>query len=88
MQLKLYNKVIMQLTLNLDKKQAYHIISQLSANQIGKIIYELSENNIEEKSKKEISIFQKFILSGPVMSDEQYSDFYKQRQHFNLWRTQ
>jgi len=54
----------------------------------------------KEKKKKPISFnhllnvqadvktsdFQKFILSAPVMSDNQYSDFKQQRQHFDEWR--
>ena len=30
--------------------------------------------------------FQKFLLSGPVMSDDQYSAFKKNRKTFNQWR--
>ena len=46
----------------------------------------LSQNNKE--AKLEISDFQKFILTGPVMSDEQYTNFKQQRHQFNLWRIQ
>ena len=77
----------MELTLNLGYGQIYNLVSQLPANQIAKIKYELSEAVIAEKAKKEASDFQKFILSGPVMSDEQYSIFDQQRQYFNQWRT-
>ncbi len=30
--------------------------------------------------------FQKFLLSGPIMSDEQYKLFKEARKHFNKWR--
>ena len=33
------------------------------------------------------SDFQRFILSGPVMSDSQYQNFKQQREEFNSWRT-
>jgi hypothetical protein len=78
----------MELTLDIGYNQVWHLVNQLPANQIAKIKYELSENSIVEKSKREISDFQKFILSAPTMSDEQYDNFNQQRQHFNQWRVQ
>ena len=77
----------MELTLNIGFGQIINLINQLPANQIAKIKNEFTEHNIAEKAKTEISDFQKFILSGPVMSEEQYSNFNQERQHFNLWRT-
>ena len=78
----------MELTLDIGYNQVLHLVNQLPANQIAKIKYEVSENSIVEKAKREISDFQKFILSAPVMSDEQYDNFNQQRQHFNQWRVQ
>jgi len=78
----------MELTLNLGYGQIFNLVSQLPANQIAKIKYEISEKSIAEKAKKEVSDFQKFILAGPVMNDEQYSNFNQQREHFDLWRAQ
>ena len=78
----------MELTLELGYSQIFHLVSQLPANQIAKMKYELSESNIAKKAKVEMSDFQKFILAAPVMSDEQYSNFHQQRTHFNQWRTQ
>ena len=53
----------------------------MPANQIAKIKYEVLEDNIAEKAKKEVSDFQKFILAGPIMNDEQYTNF-SHRKHF------
>ena len=78
----------MELTLSLEYAQIINLIKQLPANQIEKIKKELTENFILTKAKSEISDFQKFILAGPVMSNDQYQDFKQQRQQFNLWRTQ
>jgi len=78
----------MELTLNVGYSQILHLISQLPANQIAKIKYEISDKSIAEKAKTEISEFQKFLLSAPIMSDEQYNNFIQQRAHFNQWRTQ
>jgi len=78
----------MELTLNINYEQIVNLIRQLPSNQIAKITREFSESYISEKAKTEISDFQKFILSGPIMSDEQHSSFKQQRQHFNTWRIQ
>ena len=78
----------MELTVNLGYAQIMELVKQLPANQIARIKKELTENYIQIKAKSEISDFQKFILTGPVMSDEQYTNFKQQRQQFNLWRTQ
>jgi len=77
----------MELTLNIGFGQIVNLLGQLPANQIAKIKNEFTECDIAEKAKAEISDFRKFILSGPVMSEEQYSDFNQKRKHFNLWRT-
>jgi len=78
----------MELTLSLEYAQIINLVKQLPANQIEKIKKELTENFILTKAKSEVSDFQKFILAGPVMSDNQYQNFKQQRQQFNLWRTQ
>ena len=77
----------MELTLNLGFGQIVNLLNQLPANQIAKIKNEFTEFHVAEKAKAEISDFQKFILAGPVMSEEQYANFNQQRQHFNAWRT-
>ncbi|GHT61429.1 hypothetical protein FACS189451_03440 [Bacteroidia bacterium] len=78
----------MELTLNLGYTQIIDLVRQLPANQIEKMKKELTESYVQTKAKAEVSDFQKFILTGPVMSNEQYMNFKQQRQQFNLWRTQ
>jgi hypothetical protein len=78
----------MEVTLNLEYRQILNLVRQLPANQIEKIKEELMKNFIQTKAQSEISEFQNFILSGPVMSDSQYQVFKQQREQFNLWRTQ
>lgn len=34
----------------------------------------------------ELTDFQKFLLTGPVMSDEDYDFFLEKRQDFNKWK--
>ena len=76
----------MELTLDVGFREIVGLLRQLPANQIAKIKNEFSEDYIEEKAKSEISDFRKFILTGPMMSDEQYTDWRQQRKQFNLWR--
>lgn len=77
----------MELTLNLGYAQIIDLVRQLPANQIEKMKKELTENFILTKAKSEVSDFQKFILAGPVMSNDQYQIFKQQRQQFNSWRS-
>jgi hypothetical protein len=78
----------MELTLNLEYAQIINLVRQLPVNQKEEIKKELAENFILTKAKSEVSDFKKFVLSGPVMSDEQYEEFKQHREQFNLWRTQ
>jgi len=77
----------MELTVNLEYRQVLDLVRQLPDSQIEKIRKELMNNFIWTKARLEVTDFQKFILSGPVMSDSQYQVFQQQREHFNLWRT-
>ncbi|MBW8051068.1 MAG: hypothetical protein FVQ77_12165 [Cytophagales bacterium] len=36
--------------------------------------------------KKKLINFQKLLLEGPVMSDEDYNYFVEKRNHFNQWK--
>jgi hypothetical protein len=78
----------MQLTVNLGYDQIVNLVKQLPANQIEKIKQEFTQDYINAKAQTEISEFQKFLLSGPVMSDQHYKEFKENREHFNAWRIQ
>ncbi len=39
-----------------------------------------------QPSTSELSDFQKFLLTAPVMSDEDYQFFIEKRQEFNKWK--
>ena len=77
----------MELRLNVGFGQLVELINRLPASQIAKIKNEFPDRNIALKAKEEVIDFQKFILKGPVMSKEQYSNFKEQRKQFSLWRT-
>lgn len=76
----------MELTLNLEYEQIMGLVKQLPANQIAKLKAELDDSYLEVKSEAEIQEFRALLLQGPVMSDEQYMMFKKNRTKFNLWR--
>jgi len=77
----------MELRLNVGFGQLVDLINRLPASQIVKIKNEFPDSEIVLKAKEEIIDFQRFILKGPVMSKEQYSNFKEQRRQFSLWRT-
>ena len=76
----------MELTMNIEFGQIMHLLGQMPAKQVAKIRNEFSELYVAEKAKAEVTDFQQFLLSAPVMSTEQYSNFSEQRQHINSWR--
>lgn len=55
-----------------------------------KILINDRENIINKKGsasdKKKLTDFQKLLLDGPVMSDEDYNYFVEKRNHFNQWK--
>ena len=77
----------MQLTVNIRYEQLIKIIRHLPANQRAKIKSDLDNNVAESKSETERADFQKFLLKGPIMTDNQYDAFKENRKVFNQWRS-
>ncbi|MCD4789892.1 MAG: hypothetical protein K8R37_07825 [Bacteroidales bacterium] len=77
----------MQFTVDIKYNELLKIIKQLPAFQIEKLKAEINDDLIIQKSKTEKSEFQKFLLSGPIMSDEQYKIFQENREKFIKWRS-
>lgn len=76
----------MELKLNISYRELLKLIKQLPTNQIKKLKSELS-NDLLEKTNNFKSNFQDFLLSGPVMTDEQYDSYIENRKNLNKWRT-
>ncbi len=77
----------MELKLKISYSELLELIKQLPARQLAKLKAELSEDLIKEKAKKELpDEFYKLIMEGPVMTDEQYSEFLINRKRFSQWR--
>ncbi|TLU99104.1 hypothetical protein [Dyadobacter luticola] len=76
----------MELTINVEYEQILKLAKQLPAAKIIQLKSDLNTDFIENKAEKEISDFQRFLLSGPVMTDDQLKDFKQNRESWNVWR--
>ncbi len=77
----------MELKLKIEYQELLSLIRQLSESQLKKLKADIDRVNGQKKSQIKISDFQKLLLSGPVMSDEQYQQYIDNRKKFNQWRT-
>ncbi len=76
----------MEVTIDLKFEQLKELIKQLPASQLAKLKSELSDSFLKKKAKKDITKLQEFLLQGPVMSDQQFESYQKNRKEFNTWR--
>ena len=76
----------MEVTIDLKFEQLKELIKQLPASQLKKLKAELSESFLKKKAKKDVHKLQDFLLQGPVMSDEQFEAYQKNRKDLNVWR--
>lgn len=77
----------MELKLKIEYQELLSLIRQLSESQLKKLKADVDRVNGQKKTQIKISDFQKLLLSGPVMSDEQYQQYIDNRKKFNQWRT-
>lgn len=82
----------MELSINIEYEQLLQLIKGLPYNQKKKLTREI-EKDLKTKTKRkgksngseEMDEFQQFLLQGPFMSDEQYSDYKALRKDFVKW---
>ena len=77
----------MELSLKIGYQQLLQLIQQLPKRQFEQLKKDMTKGQLEPKPKMKKSAFKKFLLNGPVMSDEQLQTFQTNRAHFNQWRT-
>jgi len=77
----------LELKLKIEYQELLSLIRQLSESQLKKLKADVDRVNGQKKTQIKISDFQKLLLSGPVMSDEQYQQYIDNRKKFNQWRT-
>jgi len=73
----------MDLNFKLNYNQLIAAIKKLPLKDFLKLKSEITHME-PEKGKNELH---SLLLSGPVMSDEQFEEFNENRKNFNLWRT-
>lgn len=76
----------MEITIDIRYEQLLETIKKLPAAKIRQLKSSLDENYINVKASEELSSFREFLLNGPVMDEEQYVQYKKNRKHFSLWR--
>jgi hypothetical protein len=76
----------MELKLDLNYPQILNLVRQLPVNQIAKLLVDAQSILEEEKKSETVASFQAFLLTAPVMSDEQYDSFLENRKMFAQWR--
>jgi hypothetical protein len=83
----------MELTLDIEYEQVLKLVRQLPYRYKKKLDLEIRKdleqiNTVRKKqsdSNGKFNEFQRFVLDGPVMADEQYEDFKGLRKDFNRW---
>ena len=76
----------MEIRVDIAFDQLLATIKRLPASKLMQLKSELDNNKIEVKAERELSDFQDFLLTGPVMNEDQYQQFQKNRENFNKWR--
>ena len=78
----------MELKLDLSYEQLIKLILQLPKSKLVQL-RKILDGQTNETTKPLIQTdFQKLLLSGPVMNENQYQIFEENRKRFNEWRTE
>jgi hypothetical protein len=79
----------MELRINLGYEQILQLVRQLPRFEKQRLTHEIERELSEEGQQTEkagkIDEFQKLLLNGPVMSDEQFEQFKELRKGLNTW---
>ncbi len=80
----------MELRLNIGYEQVLNLVKQLSYPDWKKLTTEIEKDLFSQKIKSktinsELMEFQKFLLQGPIMTDEQFENYKQLRKSFNQW---
>ncbi|NJL75632.1 MAG: hypothetical protein HC892_11985 [Saprospiraceae bacterium] len=76
----------MELRVQIGYQQLVQLIQQLPKQYFEQLQYDMVSGQLKAQPKMDKSQFKDFLMSGPVMSDEQFHLFQENRQHFNTWR--
>lgn len=67
-------------------EQVLKFIQQLPVNKLLQLRSALDAKLDKPKAVQEVSDFQQFLLSAPVMTDDELSEFRENRMYLNQWR--
>ncbi len=80
----------MELKVEIGFDQLLDAVKQLPNEQLAKFKAELEKKPVKKnkpEEKQPLTEFQEFLLSFPVMSDEQYKEYKQIHKEINQWRT-
>ena len=83
--LKIYQK--MELKINIGYNELFNLIKQLPTNELFQLKVDLSKVYIHEKAKTRKKTLKSLLLTGPIMTDEQYDNYESNRKWISQWRT-
>lgn len=75
----------MELKLKIGYNEIWELVKQLPKSQALQLKTDI-ETQIIQPEKVEMTDFQKLLLQGPIMDDEQYETYLENRKHLNQWR--
>jgi hypothetical protein len=78
----------MNLTVNIGYNEILHLVKQLPASKIKQLQYAINNDFVAKKAEVEISAFQQLLLNGPIMTDEHFAEFKKNRYNLSQWRSE
>ncbi len=73
----------MEVTIDIGYEQLLAAIKKLPAAKINQLKYALDESFINEKATEELSDFQSYLLSAPVMAAKQFEKYKSERKYFS-----
>jgi hypothetical protein len=76
----------MELKVDIGFEQLVQAIKQLPEGKIMQLKAELSERTSTKKQSFTSADLQKFLLTGPIMSDKEYQSYKDLRNRFSAWR--
>lgn len=76
----------MEVKVSIDYPQLLDIVRQLPASQKAQLLADTHKMIMTESKPAAARSFQDLLRAGPVMSDDQYEAFVRQRKHMSKWR--
>lgn len=73
--------------LNLKYEELWDLIMKLPSNELARLKADLISPSKSIKMPTRRTNFQKLLLEGPTMTDEQFEQFKEIREYSNAWKT-